>query len=79
MWIGNSEKNLHNIFELARRKKPCVLFFDEVDALGANRNEFIKFIADVGAAVFDIDPGHIAIVRCHRKSLCIRRINVSYR
>lgn len=39
MWMGNSEKNLHNIFELARRKRPCVLFFDEVDALGANRND----------------------------------------
>ncbi len=39
MWIGNSEKNLHEIFELARRNKPCVLFFDEVDALGASRND----------------------------------------
>ncbi|NSL89056.1 ATP-binding protein [Chitinophaga solisilvae] len=38
MWIGNSEKNLHSLFELARQRKPCVLFFDEVDALGANRN-----------------------------------------
>ncbi len=37
MWIGNSEKNLHALFELARQRKPCVLFFDEVDALGANR------------------------------------------
>ncbi|CAN5253873.1 ATP-binding protein [soil metagenome] len=37
MWIGNSEKNLHEIFELARRNKPCVLFFDEVDAMGASR------------------------------------------
>ncbi|MBV7534102.1 tetratricopeptide repeat protein [Chitinophaga sp. sic0106] len=37
MWIGNSEKNLHSLFELARESKPCVLFFDEVDALGANR------------------------------------------
>lgn len=37
MWIGNSEKNLHGIFELARRNKPCVLFFDEVDAMGASR------------------------------------------
>ncbi|MFB6455654.1 AAA family ATPase [Chitinophaga sp. Hz27] len=37
MWIGNSEKNLHSLFELARQSKPCVLFFDEVDALGANR------------------------------------------
>lgn len=39
MWIGNSEKNLHAIFEQARALKPCVLFFDEVDALGANRND----------------------------------------
>ena len=37
MWMGNSEKNLHDIFELARRNKPCVLFFDEIDALGASR------------------------------------------
>ncbi|TWU60234.1 ATP-dependent zinc metalloprotease FtsH 3 [Rubripirellula tenax] len=39
MWIGNSEKNLHAIFEQARRSKPCVLFFDEVDALGASRSD----------------------------------------
>ncbi len=39
MWIGNSEKNLHEIFELARQNKPCVLFFDEVDAMGASRSD----------------------------------------
>ena len=39
MWIGNSEKNLHDIFEMARRNKPCVLFFDEADALGASRSD----------------------------------------
>lgn len=39
MWMGNSEKKLHEIFELARRNTPCVLFFDEVDALGANRSD----------------------------------------
>jgi len=37
MWIGNSEKNLNQIFEYARRNTPCVLFFDEIDALGASR------------------------------------------
>ncbi len=37
MWIGESERNLHSIFEQARAAKPCVLFFDEVDALGASR------------------------------------------
>lgn len=39
MWIGNSEKNLHNIFEIARQNTPCVLFFDEIDALGASRSD----------------------------------------
>jgi SpoVK/Ycf46/Vps4 family AAA+-type ATPase len=39
MWIGNSERNLHALFEQARRNKPCVLFFDEVDALGASRSD----------------------------------------
>jgi transitional endoplasmic reticulum ATPase len=39
MWIGNSEKNLHEIFELARYNTPCVLFIDEIDALGASRSD----------------------------------------
>jgi len=39
MWIGNSERNLHQLFEQARRNAPCVLFFDEVDALGASRTD----------------------------------------
>jgi SpoVK/Ycf46/Vps4 family AAA+-type ATPase len=39
MWIGNSERNLHELFEQARRNRPCVLFFDEVDALGASRSD----------------------------------------
>ncbi|MFI0431287.1 AAA family ATPase [Mariniflexile sp. HMF6888] len=39
MWIGNSEKNLHEIFELARQNIPCVLFIDEIDALGASRSD----------------------------------------
>jgi SpoVK/Ycf46/Vps4 family AAA+-type ATPase len=39
MWIGNSEKKLHELFEYARAHKPCVLFFDEVDALGAARSD----------------------------------------
>lgn len=42
MWVGCSEKNLHAIFEQARSHRPCVLFFDEVDALGANRTDMLK-------------------------------------
>jgi SpoVK/Ycf46/Vps4 family AAA+-type ATPase len=38
MWLGQSEQNLHGIFEHARTITPCVLFFDEVDALGMKRS-----------------------------------------
>jgi transitional endoplasmic reticulum ATPase len=39
MWIGTSERNLHTLFEQARLSRPCVLFFDEVDALAASRSD----------------------------------------
>jgi transitional endoplasmic reticulum ATPase len=39
MWIGSSEKNLHDIFSIARQNTPCVLFIDEIDALGASRSD----------------------------------------
>ncbi|MDQ1090039.1 AAA family ATPase [Siphonobacter sp. SORGH_AS_1065] len=42
MWMGNSEKNLHDLFQQARMNTPCVLFFDEVDALGASRTDLRK-------------------------------------
>ena len=39
LYLGNSEKNLRALFELARTHAPAVLFFDEVDALAADRND----------------------------------------
>ena len=42
MWHGNSEKNLHNIFTKARENKPCVVFFDEIDALAAKRSDMLQ-------------------------------------
>ncbi|MGI0100272.1 MAG: AAA family ATPase [Candidatus Micrarchaeaceae archaeon] len=37
MYTGNTEKNLHAIFEQARKNTPCIIFFDELDALGVKR------------------------------------------
>lgn len=39
MFIGESEQKLHSIFELARKTKPSVLFFDETDALASDRRD----------------------------------------
>ncbi len=38
-WVGVSEQLLHEAFETARSRAPCVLFIDELDALGVRRTE----------------------------------------
>ena len=59
MWLGQSERNVHQLFEAARRRAPCVLFLDEVDALGlkrsalthsAGRNVVVQFLAELDSA-----------------------------
>jgi AAA+ superfamily predicted ATPase len=37
MWLGESERKLHEIFENARRRAPTLVFIDEIDALGQRR------------------------------------------
>lgn len=39
MFVGNSEANLHGIFEMARGRTPCVIFLDEIDAIGQKRSQ----------------------------------------
>ena len=52
MWLGNSEKNLHEIFEQARRNSPCVLFFDEVDRVSElNRETRVEHVTRREAVV----------------------------
>jgi len=59
-WMGESENNLAEIFNKARERRPCVLFFDELDALAFARsksgsantrtivNEFLNQLDGVG-------------------------------
>jgi AAA+ superfamily predicted ATPase len=37
MYIGESERKLHDIFEKARSETPSVIFFDEIEALAGKR------------------------------------------
>ena len=37
MYVGESERNVRDVFERARNAKPCVLFFDELDSLAPAR------------------------------------------
>src|SRR5947207_16023696 len=38
-WLGESAKNVKEIFKLARESAPTVLFVDQADAIGRDRME----------------------------------------
>ena len=37
MYIGESEKNIRDLFQKGRDNSPCIIFFDELDALAPAR------------------------------------------
>jgi SpoVK/Ycf46/Vps4 family AAA+-type ATPase len=37
-WLGESEKSVHALFEIARERSPSIIFIDEVDALCSSRS-----------------------------------------
>ncbi|MEK6818864.1 MAG: CDC48 family AAA ATPase [Nanoarchaeota archaeon] len=37
MWVGKSEEGMRKVFERARQVAPCIIFFDEIDALAGKR------------------------------------------
>jgi len=37
MWFGESEANVRDVFDKARAAAPCVMFFDELDAIAKAR------------------------------------------
>ena len=39
MWVGKSEEGVRKIFERARQVSPCIVFFDEIDALAGRRGQ----------------------------------------
>jgi len=38
-WVGESEKRVREIFKKAKQAAPCVIFFDEIDALSSEGND----------------------------------------
>lgn len=37
-WVGESEAKMRSIFEKARSMSPCIVFIDEIDAIGGTRD-----------------------------------------
>ncbi|MEM2963153.1 MAG: AAA family ATPase [Candidatus Anstonellales archaeon] len=51
-WYGESEKNLSEVFSIARKNAPCVLFFDEIDSIGKKRTAYSS--DDVGPRLLSL-------------------------
>ncbi len=41
LYVGTGAKTVHNCFDKARKLAPCILFVDEIDAIGKNRESNI--------------------------------------
>ncbi len=39
-WYGESEKNITELFQTAKKTAPCILFFDEIDSIGKRRDSY---------------------------------------
>ena len=37
-WLGESERLVHTLFELARKNQPAIVFIDEIDSIGGARS-----------------------------------------
>lgn len=54
-WIGESEQRMHEIFAVARRKSPTIIFIDEIDALGVKRSSAGNSASLVNTLLTEID------------------------
>ncbi|MCX8163700.1 MAG: AAA family ATPase [Candidatus Micrarchaeota archaeon] len=51
-WYGESEKNISELFSIARKNAPCIIFIDEIDAIARSRDLF--FTDDIGPRVLSV-------------------------
>jgi transitional endoplasmic reticulum ATPase len=38
-WVGESERTIREVFKIARLSSPCIIFFDEIEAIAGHRSE----------------------------------------
>jgi transitional endoplasmic reticulum ATPase len=54
-WVGESERNIRQLFERARENRPSIVFIDEIDALAGRRGEVAVHDTQVNQLLAEID------------------------
>ena len=54
-WVGESERNIRQLFDRARENRPSIVFIDEIDAIAARRGELQVHDSHVNQLLAEID------------------------
>jgi transitional endoplasmic reticulum ATPase len=54
-WVGESERNIRQLFERARENRPSIVFIDEIDAIAARRGDLQVHDSQVNQLLAEID------------------------
>ena len=54
-WVGESERNIRQLFERARENRPSIIFIDEIDAIAGRRGEVQVHDSHVNQLLAEID------------------------
>ena len=54
-WVGESERNIRQLFERARENRPSIIFIDEIDAIAGRRGEVEVHDTQVNQLLAEID------------------------
>ncbi|KAJ6643985.1 ATPase family gene 2 protein [Pseudolycoriella hygida] len=69
-YIGESEKRLRDIFEMARSKQPSIIFIDEIDAVASKRTE----LDNSRGTKTEFSPCDIEKICTNAKNLALTRL-----
>jgi transitional endoplasmic reticulum ATPase len=54
-WVGESERNIRQLFDRARENRPSIIFIDEIDAVAGRRGEVAVQDSQVNQLLAEID------------------------
>ena len=54
-WVGESERNIRQLFERARSNRPSIVFIDEIDAIAGRRGDIQIHDSQVNQLLAEID------------------------
>ncbi len=54
-WVGESERNIRQLFERARQNRPSIVFIDEIDAIAGRRGDIEIHDSQVNQLLAEID------------------------